>query len=74
MVPAPETAFKGIHKLMAAFCALVAHDGKWTTPRYWEPDFREDADTSFADAAEEMIGLLSTSVSRLDDGESTGAF
>ncbi|MEZ5586321.1 MAG: asparagine synthase-related protein [Sedimenticolaceae bacterium] len=73
MVPAPETAFKGIHKLMAAH-ALVAHDGKWTTKRYWEPDFREDADTSFADAAEEMVGLLSTSVSRLDDGESTGAF
>ncbi|HPQ24273.1 MAG TPA: asparagine synthase-related protein, partial [Gammaproteobacteria bacterium] len=73
MVPAPETAFKGIHKLMAAH-ALVTRDGKWTPQRYWEPDFREDADTSFADAAEEMIGLLSTSVGRLDDGDTTGAF
>ena len=73
MVPAPDTVFHGVHKLMAAH-ALLAEGGKWRVTRYWEPDFRETADTSLSDASEEMLGLLSSSVARLADSTDTGAF
>jgi asparagine synthase (glutamine-hydrolysing) len=73
MVPAPDTVFEGVHKLMAAH-ALFAEDGDWRVGRYWAPDFRETADASLSHAAEEMLGLLSSSVARLADSEQTGAF
>ncbi len=73
MVPGPETVFRGVNKLMAAH-ALVASNGEWQPRRYWEPDFREHEDESFADASEEMMGLLSSSVARLADGADSGAF
>jgi len=73
MVPGPATVFRGVNKLMAAH-ALEANGGNWQPRRYWEPDFRELADAPLADASEEMIGLLSSSVSRLANGADTGAF
>ncbi len=73
MVPGPSTAFEGVNKLLAAH-ALIAEDGNWRTQRYWEPDFREHADTSLDSASEEMMGLLSSSVARLADGADSGAF
>ncbi|MCG6966011.1 MAG: asparagine synthase [Chromatiaceae bacterium] len=73
MVPGPDTIFVGVHKLMAAH-ALIARNGKWQLSRYWEPDFREHADASLADAGEEMLGLLGSSVARLANGSDTGAF
>ena len=74
MVPGPATVFQGINKLLAAH-ALVFENGDWQPPmRYWTPDFREHADESFTDAAEEMLGLLASSVARLATGADTGAF
>ena len=73
MVPGPSTAFKGINKLLAAH-ALVAKDGVWQPKRYWEPDFREYADGPVDAAAEEMMGLLASSVARLASGAYSGAF
>ena len=73
MVPGPDTIFEGVHKLTAAH-TLIAEGGKWHVERYWNPDFRENADASHADAAEEMLGLLSSSVGRLASGTDTGAF
>lgn len=73
MVPGPSTAFKGINKLLAAH-ALVAKDGVWQPKRYWEPDFREYADGPVDAAAEEMMGLLASSVARLASGADSGAF
>jgi asparagine synthase (glutamine-hydrolysing) len=73
MVPGPGTAFQGVNKLLAAH-ALVARNGEWETRRYWEPDFREHEDESLADASQEMMGLLSSSVARLADDVDTGAF
>lgn len=73
MVPGPDTIFRGVHKLMAAH-VLILQDGACQPVRYWEPKFDENTDASFADAAEEMMGLLSSSVARLAEGKDTGAF
>jgi asparagine synthase (glutamine-hydrolysing) len=73
MVPGPSTAFEGIEKLQAAN-ALVADQGQWQVKRYWEPDFRENADASMHEASEELTGLLSSSVARLASGADCGAF
>ena len=73
MVPGPSTAFEGIEKLQAAN-ALVADQGQWQVKRYWEPDFRENADASMHEASEELTGLLSSSVARLASGADSGAF
>lgn len=73
MVPGPSTAFEGVNKLLAAH-ALVADEGQWRVQRYWEPDFRENADASMREASEELTGLLSSSVARLASGADCGAF
>ncbi len=73
MVPGPDTIFRGVQKLMAAH-ALILQDGECKPVRYWEPKFDENADASFADASEEMMGLLSSSVARLAEDADTGAF
>ena len=73
MVPGPSTTFEGVNKLLAGH-ALVAKDGRWQVQRYWEPDFRENADASMREASEELTGLLSSSVARLANGADSGAF
>jgi asparagine synthase (glutamine-hydrolysing) len=73
MVPGPGTVYTGVNKLMAAE-ALVAREGDWRPERYWLPDFRENEDAPQAEAAEEMLGLLSSSVARLAHGADSGAF
>ncbi len=73
MVPGPNTIFSGINKLMAAH-ALIFEGDAWKPVRYWQPSFDEYADTSLADAGEEMLGLLSSSVARLAEGADVGAF
>ncbi|MDX1270138.1 MAG: hypothetical protein R3311_22420, partial [Oceanisphaera sp.] len=61
MVPGPATVFEGVNKLLAGH-ALVAVDGQWRVRRYWQPNFRENADASMHEASEELMGLLSSSV------------
>ncbi|MGD1982579.1 MAG: asparagine synthase-related protein [Chromatiaceae bacterium] len=73
MVPGPDTVFEDIHKLAAAH-VLDFDDKGPRVRRYWEPAFREQADTSLRDASEEMLGLLSSSVDRLSRGIDVGAF
>ena len=73
MVPGPGSIFRGVNKLMAAH-ALEFRDGQPRVYRYWVPNFREHADESMREAAEEMLGLLSSSVDRLTRGAEVGAF
>ena len=73
MVPGPDTIFSDVSKLMAAH-ALIYEDENWKPVRYWQPSFDEYADTSLADAGEEMLGLLGSSVARLAEGADVGAF
>jgi asparagine synthase (glutamine-hydrolysing) len=73
MCPAPESVFSGVSKLPAAHVLEI--DAKGCRPhRYWHPDFRETADGRLNDDAEEMLGLLSSSVARLAGDTDTGAF
>ena len=73
MVPGPQSVYAGVNKLMAAQVLEIDESG-CRPRRYWEPEFRESADRSMSDAAEEMLGLLSSSVNRLAIGADTGAF
>lgn len=73
MVPGPQTIFAGINKLMAAG-ALIFTDGKWQEKTYWQPTFDEYADGPQAEAGEQMIGLLSSSVARCAGDSDAGAF
>ncbi|MCB1801311.1 MAG: asparagine synthase [Gammaproteobacteria bacterium] len=73
MVPSPGTIFQGVHKLTAGH-AIFGQDGNWELRRYWKPDFREHTDQSVREMGEEMMGLLASSVARLDAGTGTGAF
>jgi asparagine synthase (glutamine-hydrolysing) len=73
MVPGPQSVYVGVNKLSASQ-VLEFDDAGCRARRYWEPKFRESADRSMSDAADEMLGLLSSSVNRLAVGADTGAF
>jgi asparagine synthase (glutamine-hydrolysing) len=74
MVPGPQSVFTGVDKLLAAQVLLFDGSGNCDPRRYWTPNFREQDDASVAQASEEMLGLLSSSVNRLAQGADTGAF
>lgn len=74
MVPGPQSVFTNVNKLLAAQVLIFDGSGNCSPRRYWSADFREGADFSLAEASEEMLGLLSSSVSRLAKGADTGAF
>jgi asparagine synthase (glutamine-hydrolysing) len=73
MVPGPGTIYSGVNKLMAGHM-LRLRNGSWQAVRYWDPSFDEHADEGLAEAGEEMLGLLSSSVARLAAGADCGAF
>lgn len=73
MVPGPGTVFRNVNKLSAGH-AIAIEEAEIQIFRYWQPDFREQADASMRDASEEMLGLLSSSIDRLRRGTDTGAF
>ncbi len=74
-VPAPDTIFKGIHKLPPAH-TLVAERGTIRLSRYWELEFPGDGDARReADYLDELNHLLSEAVSlRLVSDVPLGAF
>jgi asparagine synthase (glutamine-hydrolysing) len=73
MVPSPGSIFEGIAKLRPGQVLFFDQRGA-RAERYWQPDFREHLDGSLQKASEEMMGLLSSSVSRLAKGVDAGAF
>lgn len=73
MVPSPGTIYEGISKLRAAHALVISRD-RYETVRYWQPNFRETEDQPQREATQEMLGLLSSSVARLNTGPETGAF
>jgi len=70
----PETFFKGTFKLPAAHRFLYK-DGKMTVTRYWDTDFSEKNDLSFAETAEQIDRRVHESVAahRISDVK-VGAF
>jgi asparagine synthase (glutamine-hydrolysing) len=73
MVPAPGTIFRGVSKLIAGHALYVGPNG-CEARRYWNPEFREDADPTPAEAAGEMLGLIGSAVARLAKNADSGAF
>ncbi len=60
-VPAPMTAYEGIHKLPPAH-SLTIHQGEIKLRRYWSLDFTKKIKISEEDAAEELIERLDEAV------------
>jgi asparagine synthase (glutamine-hydrolysing) len=74
MIPAPRTAFTGIHRLLPGTCALW-RDGKLTLEQYWEPTFVEDGPFSFRDAKEAFLEALEAGITRTkSDATALGCF
>jgi len=73
MVPAPESAYDGVHKLEAATCLIWEHGKAWVT-RYWQPVFEPDRQRR----PEEFTALLHTgleqAVHNAGPDDRTGAF
>ena len=62
-VPAPLSAFKGVHKLPPGHYLLVRH-GQISLHRYWKLSYASKLSISEAEAGERLIELLRAAVSR----------
>ena len=63
-VPAPETIFKGIHKLPPAHRAVVNRGGQVLIERYWRGGQASTSIHSANDAVEQLDDLLSRSIAQ----------
>jgi asparagine synthase (glutamine-hydrolysing) len=73
-VPHPRTIYRGFSKLPPAHYGVYA-DGRWTTHRYWNPDFDHEINRPMADYAAELRELLTSAVRlRLESDVPLGAF
>jgi asparagine synthase (glutamine-hydrolysing) len=61
-VPAPHTAWSGIHKLPAAHCLTMTAGGAPVVERWWRLSFGADPPPSFADAVQQTRALLEDAV------------
>ncbi len=60
-IPAPDTVFKGVHKLRPGECA-VFEKGGLRLEQYWKPRYAPDAGWTLDSAAERFLELLQDSV------------
>lgn len=72
MVPAPDSVYRGLHKLPAAHC-LHWRGGRVTVRPYWLPVFQEQADDPDALRAG-VLDNLRDAVARATTGAGTGSF
>ncbi len=73
-VPHPRTIFRGFSKLPPAHYGVFA-DGRWTTRRYWHPNFDRELERPLADYVDELRELLTSAVQlRLEADVPLGAF
>lgn len=73
MVPAPETIYTGMERLLPGQC-LEATAGEVQTHWYWQPDYTEIAFDSFSDRQRQLRTLLRESVADALCSERVGAF
>ena len=73
MVPSPGSIYQDINKLPAAHALRLSSTGAELFC-YWQPEFSEHAEKRASVAGEEMLNLLRSSVSELQQGQRTGAF
>lgn len=73
-IPHPNTIFRGIKKLPPGHYA-VYRDGELEVAPYWQPDFRVERPRPYAEYADEVRTLLTSSVEmRLQSDVPLGAF
>ena len=72
MIPAPDTAYEGVHKLEPG-TQLHFTDGRANTSRYWTPRFSE-RQHSFESLQAGLRGTLDAAVARCRPDAQTGAF
>ncbi len=73
-VPAPLTAFKGVHALEPAHYMVIDAAGS-RRQRYWRPDFRRKTERGFDESCEDLRELMSDAVKlRLISDVPVGAF
>ena len=73
MIPAPQSIFKGVHKLEPG-TALLFKEGKHQTWTYWRPVFTTDGGAREEDLAEELLNALEFGVRATAPDSDTGAF
>ncbi len=61
-VPAPETLYKGVHKLPPGHCLKIDAEGRRRLWRYWRPTPGPDTPRTMDEAAERLTALLAESV------------
>jgi asparagine synthase (glutamine-hydrolysing) len=73
MVPAPETVFVGVQKLLPG--AAIAFTGSRVEHiKYWEPDFHRSRNTNIAELREALLPALRRAVEASEPDAQTGAF
>lgn len=73
MVPAPQTVFVGVQKLLPA--SAVEIEGDSVNPfRYWQPDFRRDGNPSVAELRNDLLPALRSAVQASKPDDRTGSF
>ncbi len=73
MVPAPETAFAGIQKLLPA-TAVEVDGGTARQFRYWDPEFRANRGASVTDLRDALLPTLRDAVKAQSPDNYTGSF
>ncbi|MGE0581077.1 MAG: asparagine synthetase B [Steroidobacteraceae bacterium] len=73
MIPAPDTAFEGVHKLEPGV-RLVFEQGRANLARFWTPRFDERGDASFDALKAGLRDGLDAAVARCAPDATTGAF
>lgn len=73
MIPAPDTAFDGVHKLEPGM-KLVFEDGRASLDRYWTPQFSERRSESPEALKKSLRDTLDAAVARCRPDAQTGAF
>ncbi len=75
-VPAPDTAFEGVRKVMPGQC-LVWKNGKTNSTQYWELQYTEESNSSVQELAGELLSRIEESVrvtSQDLDAQGAGCF
>lgn len=73
MIPAPDTAFEGVHKLEPGV-QLVFENGRPNLKRFWTPGLVERTNESFNTLKSGLRSGLDAAVARCDPDSATGAF
>lgn len=73
MVPAPDTVFQDVCKLLAG-TAIEFSDNGQREFRYWQPDFSREDNVDVSQHLEDTRPILRSAIERTNPGRNSGAF